>query len=211
MSYRALYLRRGWINENAPLNNGIGRFIPQLMRLTIKFCKERPTSQGVREFIECDIVKFAKENPHVALYLKPRRNRSPVIVAEYLNGERHWQSFHQYSRQEVKEWLDVVRNASGKEYQIQQKFEFTDNPSIQGMWNSFTNVDPQVALAKFPDSKLSHPRGAQISASELLIQLHEEQQSNSAIPQEENDVLQRSTQNDLLQQTDSYTSSTKPQ
>ena len=48
MSYRALYLRRGWINENAPLNNGIGRFIPQLMRLTIKFCKERPTSQGVR-------------------------------------------------------------------------------------------------------------------------------------------------------------------
>ena len=26
---------------------------------------------------------FAKENPHVALYLKPRRHRSPVFVAEY--------------------------------------------------------------------------------------------------------------------------------
>ena len=28
-------------------------------------------------------MQFAKENPHVALYLKPRRHRSPVIVAEY--------------------------------------------------------------------------------------------------------------------------------
>lgn len=36
-----------------------------------------------REFIEHDIVQFAKENPHAALYLKPRRNRSPVVVAEY--------------------------------------------------------------------------------------------------------------------------------
>ena len=35
-----------------------------------------------------------------------------------MNGERHWKSFHQYSREEVKEWLDVMRNASGKEYQV---------------------------------------------------------------------------------------------
>lgn len=172
MSYRALYLRRGWINENAPLNNGIGRFIPQLMRLTIKFCKERPTSQGVREFIEHDIVQFAKENPHAALYLKPRRNRSPVVVAEYLNGERHWKSIHQYTRNELKEWLDVLRNASGKEYQVQQKYEFTDNPSIQGMWNSFTNVDPSVATTQFPNHKLSIPRGEDVTATEILQKMY---------------------------------------
>ena len=35
-----------------------------------------------------------------------------------VNGERHWKSVHQYSRQELKEWLDVLRNASGKEYQV---------------------------------------------------------------------------------------------
>jgi len=179
MSYRALYLRRGWISENAPLNNGVGRFIPQLMRLTIKFCKERPTSQGVREYIEHDIVQFAKENPHVALYLKPRRHRSPVIVAEYLNGERHWKSFHHYSKEEVREWLDVMRNASGKEFQVQQKYEYTDNPSIQGMWNSFTNVDPSVALAKFPDTTLSIPRGANMSATDALMQEYEKQNSEN--------------------------------
>ena len=177
MSYRALYLRRGWINENAPLNNGVGRFIPQLMRLTVKFCKERPTSQGVREFIEEDIVQFARENPHVALYLKPRRNRSPVIVAEYLNGERHWKSFHCYTRQEVREWLDIMRNASGKEFQVQQKYEFTDNPSIQGMWNSFANLDPSIALAQFPEPKLSRPRGEDTSATDILKQAYKLQRS----------------------------------
>lgn len=57
MSYRALYLRRGWINENAPLNNGVGRFIPQLMRMTIKFCKERPTSQGIRYYYTITVLQ----------------------------------------------------------------------------------------------------------------------------------------------------------
>jgi hypothetical protein len=42
------------------------------------------------------------------------------------------------------------RTSSGKEYQLQTKYEFSENPSIQGMWNSFTNVDPEMATAKFP-------------------------------------------------------------
>ena len=79
----ALFLKTGLVNANAPLKNGLGRFIPQLMRITIKFCKESPKSQGVREFIEKDIVEFAKKNPGTAVYLKPRRHRAPVVVAEY--------------------------------------------------------------------------------------------------------------------------------
>ncbi len=83
MTSRYLFVKPGWIKANAPGNNGVGRFVPQLMRLTIKFCKERSTSEGVRHFIENDVVAFAQQNPHVALYLKPRRNRSPVLVAEF--------------------------------------------------------------------------------------------------------------------------------
>ena len=30
--------------------------------------------------------------------------RSPVLVAEFLNGERHWQSLHNYSCDEVISW-----------------------------------------------------------------------------------------------------------
>ena len=83
----ALFLKTGLINANAPLKNGLGRFIPQLMRITIKFCKESPHSTGVREFIEKDIVEFAKKNPGTAVYLKPRRHRTPVVVAEYRKFE----------------------------------------------------------------------------------------------------------------------------
>ena len=83
----ALFLKTGLINANAPLKNGLGRFIPQLMRITIKFCKESPHSTGVREFIKKDIVEFAKQNPGTAIYLKPRRHRTPVVVAEYRKFE----------------------------------------------------------------------------------------------------------------------------
>ena len=89
MSLEALILKEGFINANAPLKNGLGRFIPQLMRITIKFCKESPTSEGVREFIEKDIVKFAEQNPATAVYLKPRRHRAPVVVAEYRKKQTH--------------------------------------------------------------------------------------------------------------------------
>lgn len=36
-----------------------------------------------RDFIEQDLVDFAKQHPGVVVYLKPRRHRSPVIVGEY--------------------------------------------------------------------------------------------------------------------------------
>ncbi len=62
---------------------GLGRYVCQLKRITFKFCKSRHDSVGMRDFIEKDIVNFARENPSVVVYLKPRRHRSPLMVAEY--------------------------------------------------------------------------------------------------------------------------------
>lgn len=36
-----------------------------------------------RQFLENDLIDFAKDNPGVVVYVKPRRHRSPVIKAEY--------------------------------------------------------------------------------------------------------------------------------
>ena len=47
MTANALFLKHGWITANAPLRNGVGRFIPQLARVTIKFCKGHGDSNGV--------------------------------------------------------------------------------------------------------------------------------------------------------------------
>lgn len=175
MTLESLVLTEGFIKANAPLKNGLGRFIPQLMRVTIKFCKESPSSQGVREFIERDIVEFAKQNPGTAVYLKPRRRRGPVVVAEYLNGEKLWQSFHRLEYPAISEWMDYYRTHSGKNYLVQRKYEYTDHPSIQGMWHPFVNADPTIATANFPVDQLSKPFGLPKSASDHLVELFEQQ------------------------------------
>ena len=72
---------------------------------------------------------------------------SPVSV----NGEKHRMVINKCKRQEVKEWMDVFRNSSGKEYQVQLKYEHSDYPSIQGAWTPFTNMDPAMNLADMPD------------------------------------------------------------
>lgn len=37
----------------------------------------------IRDFIENHLVDFAKENPGIVVYVKPRRHRTPVLVGEY--------------------------------------------------------------------------------------------------------------------------------
>ena len=50
--------------------------------------------------------------------------------------------------------MDFYKNSSGKEYLVQTKYEYTENPSIQGAWHPFVNADPEIAVAKFPMVKM---------------------------------------------------------
>ena len=50
----------------------------------------------------------------------------------------------------VSQWIDYYKNHSGKNYLVQKKYEYTENPTIQGMWHPFVNVEPEIATAKFP-------------------------------------------------------------
>jgi len=188
MSGNILILKNQFINKNAPIANGIGRFIPQLMRLTIKFCKSDGSSNGVRQFIDQDIVNFAKENPSVVLYLKPRRHRSPVLVAEFLNGERHCQSINNYSCDEVSAWLDYYKNHSGREYSDQFKYHYTDHQSVQGMWNAHSHADPARASLVFP--RVASPKSVEPTATEVLQQIFHSQQEAASLPEAENAALE---------------------
>eukprot|EP00088_Acartia_fossae_P021964 TRINITY_DN23292_c0_g2_i1.p1 TRINITY_DN23292_c0_g2~~TRINITY_DN23292_c0_g2_i1.p1 ORF type:complete len:197 (+),score=14.82 TRINITY_DN23292_c0_g2_i1:49-639(+) len=184
MTSMGLLLKRTFINQNAPLNNGAGRFVPQLARLTIKFCKSHGSSQGVRRFIEEDIVQFAKNNPGTVIYLKPRRHRSPVLVAEYLNGEKHHQSLSNYGVNEVSSYVDFYRNQSGVEYSDQQKNTYSDHPSIQGYWNPHTHQEPGVNFLKYPVNKpaiLHQPSATEIVRNAFISQ----QEGNEFSPGEE--------------------------
>lgn len=104
MSYSQLFMKSGF--PRAPLQNGVGRYVCQLQRVTLKFCKNNGSSRGMRwvtkslnssqtstkfpnyrDFIEHQLLEFAKANPGVVVYVKPRRHRTAVMVGEYCKSK----------------------------------------------------------------------------------------------------------------------------
>lgn len=156
---------------SVPLQNGIGRYICQLKRVTLRFCKSSGSSRGVRDFIETELLNFAEVHPSTAVYLKPRRHKSPSFVAEYLNGEREVISCHNFTSQEMVKWLTLYTTRSGTPLMKYIKMWHTDCPSIQGVWSPFTNMDPELNTLQFPCEERSRPVYVEKSATESLLEI----------------------------------------
>nr|CAG4638798.1 EOG090X0FS9 [Cyclestheria hislopi] len=178
MSNSHLFLPSGFIR--APLQNGLGRYIPQLQRITFKFCKHFGGSRGVRDFIESDLLDFTKSNPATVVYVKPRRHRSPCMVAEYLNGEREYISCHNFTREEVLKWLEYLRTRSGIPVMRFRKYQHTDYPTIQGVWTPFTHQPPEFNTAEFPNEELSKPVMLPSTATDQLLEIFKSTQKQVA-------------------------------
>ncbi|XP_050535318.1 39S ribosomal protein L43, mitochondrial [Daktulosphaira vitifoliae] len=158
-----------------PLQNGIGRYICQLKRVTLRFCKSSGSSRGVRDFIESNLLRFAEDHSGTAVYLKPRRHKSPSFVAEYLNGEREVVSCHNFTAEQTLKWLNLYTTRSGIPLQRHLKMWHTDCPSIQGVWNPFTNRDPVLNVTDFPSKELSCPSNEEQSATDELLNMIKKQ------------------------------------
>lgn len=173
MSNNNLFLPAGF--PRVPLANGVGRWVCQLQRLTFKFCKSLACSRGMREYLEFDLVDFAKKNPGVVVYVKPRRHRAPNLTAEYLNGEKQIVSTTNFTHDEVKKWVTLMYTQSGREDMRFRKLWRTNHPSIQGPWNPFVNKHPELNIAQFPNEELSKPIFIEKTATEKLLEIFEEQ------------------------------------
>ncbi|XP_045781535.1 39S ribosomal protein L43, mitochondrial [Maniola jurtina] len=174
MSNSNLFMKSAFLR--APLQNGVGRYVCQLQRIVLKFCKSHGGSRGLRDFIEQDLVDFAKQNPSVVVYLKPRRHRSPVVVAEYLNGDKVWMSMHSKTHSEITKWIEVLRTQQGDISGARlRKYQYTDHPSIQGPWTPFTFKDPELNLAQLPDPKFGANNRLPMTATEKLRIMFEKQ------------------------------------
>ncbi|XP_077295889.1 mitochondrial ribosomal protein L43 [Arctopsyche grandis] len=161
MSNSNIFLQSGFLK--LPLQNGVGRYVCQLQRIVLKFCKNNGNSRGMRDFIQYNMVDFAREQPGVVVYAKPRRHRSPVIVAEYLDGTRKWMSCSNMSHEEVTRWVSTLVGAKSGETIRYRKLLSTAYPSIQGPWTPFTTL---------PKEHEKHPPSA---AYTKLIELAKEQ------------------------------------
>ncbi|CAI9732831.1 Hypothetical predicted protein [Octopus vulgaris] len=156
------------------LQNGIGRHICQLQRITLCFCKSHTGSNGMREYIEHHLLDFTRENPGIVVYLKPRRHRTARLQAEYLNG--YFESFntHNKDKDEISKWMELMRTRSGVQIKRIRKPWHTENPSIQGVWHSFANKSPSLNVTEFPDKELGKCFKSKMSATDYLLSLKEE-------------------------------------
>merc|ERR1712002_821113 len=159
------------------LHNGIGRYVCQLQRLTLKFCKSHAGSQGVRNFIEEDLLEFTHNHPGVVVYLKPRRHRTAILTAEYLNGNSVNLNLHMKPRHEVRQWVEQVRVRSGEDIAILVKPWHTFTPSIQGIWTPFTNKPSIENTYKFPSDNYVF-KELDTSATEEILQKMQKLKTN---------------------------------
>ncbi|KAK3094390.1 hypothetical protein FSP39_001121 [Pinctada imbricata] len=148
--------------------NGIGRYVCQMQRVTLKFCKTWGGSRGMRDFIENHLLDFVRANPGVVVYLKPRRHRNAVIAAQYLNGRSESVDCNNMDKDEICKWMEFQRTRSGEQIIRFRKPWHTDTPSVQGIWHPFLNKDPSVNLRTFPDKTLSEYNDPEMSATEKL-------------------------------------------
>lgn len=136
------------------LQNGVGRYVCQLQRLTFQFNKTSMGSHGVRDYVEQDIVDFAKKHPQIVLYVTPHKKYSePKIVAEFLNGTVRKIPLLNKAREDIQSEVELLKNQSGRDIIKMRKWWHTDNPSIQGMWHPFTNKSTDLNLVEFPMEK----------------------------------------------------------
>lgn len=121
------------------LHNGLGRYVQQLQRLSLSLSRDAPPSRGAREFVEREVIDFARRNPGVVIYVNPRPCNVPKIVAEYLNGAVREENVNSKSVEEIKTLVQKLADQSGLDVIRIRKPFHTDNPSIQGQWHPFTN------------------------------------------------------------------------
>ncbi|XP_061169996.1 large ribosomal subunit protein mL43-like [Saccostrea echinata] len=153
--------------------NGVGRYVCQLMRITFRFCKHRSDCRGMRDFVENYLVDFARKYPNIVVYVKPTRHRGANIRADYLNGNSHKTDVRNMNMEEICKWVEVARTRSGVDIVKRTKPFHTHNPSIQGVWHPFLFKDPAVNLKTFPDPNYGRVSVKQMTATERVLQLAE--------------------------------------
>ncbi|KAK0044547.1 39S ribosomal protein L43 mitochondrial [Biomphalaria pfeifferi] len=151
------------------LQNGVGRYVCQLQRITLRFCKSHGASRHMRDFIENHLLGFSQKNPGVAVYLQPRRHRAPSIVAEYLNGYREVLFMSDKQPSEICKWTEHLRTRSGVQIVKMINNIHTETPSTQGIWHPFMFRDTELAVTKFPNKKLSSVLKTGKTATDIIL------------------------------------------
>ena len=102
---------------------------------------------------------------------------------DQVNGSRQSMDVNQYTRERVSNWLELFRTRKGDNFVKLLKKQRTHNPSIQGVWTPFTNLEAELAVESFPSPRYSTPAVNEKSATERILELYKKAQDEALAKQ----------------------------
>lgn len=79
------------------------------------------------------------------------------------------------SKDEITQWIGLMKGRSGVEIKRLRKEWHTDSPSIQGAWHPFMFKNTEVNVMDIRDKKLSEYVSPYKSATQKLLEMQEAQ------------------------------------
>jgi len=173
----------------APQYNGwAGRAIPQLHRLTIRFCKQNEASAGVRQWIDKELLEFAKKNPSCAIYVIPGRQCVPTLRGEYANNRIVHVNAKGLILKQVCRHINDLRSRSGEPIVKFVSAQTAECKSMQGEWSPVLWQDSRqnAAYPNLPQPEFSTYRTGKMSATEYILAHSVENPDFDRVESEEN-------------------------
>ncbi|WAR21511.1 RM43-like protein [Mya arenaria] len=181
------------------MQNGVGRHVCQLQRVTLSLCKSSTGSATARRFVEEDLLDFTRGNPGVVFYIKPRRHKKPLLTAEYLNGYKEQIEVSRCSKDEIAQWVGLMKGRSGTQIMKLRKEWHTDTPSIQGTWHPFMFKETARNVTDMKDKGLSDCVPLYKSATERILEMYKDQQHQQVGTAGEQSTLHGAVDGDSVQ------------
>lgn len=88
-----------------------------------------------------------------------------------MNGQQQTLDVHEFTREKLNRWIEFMRTRKGDHLVRLLKKQQTYNPSVQGVWNPFTNKKSEIAIENFPSQRLNQPLVREPTATEKILEL----------------------------------------
>ncbi|CAI4229988.1 unnamed protein product [Auanema sp. JU1783] len=152
-----------------PSHNGVSKYIPQLHRITFRFCKQSESSVGMRNFLENRAVALGETEPSVVIYAQPVRNSNPTIRAEYANGRVIQINAKNLSASQIEKDINLLYSRSGEPVVKLESRQSALVPSVQGEWTPVTWISSKLNVAEFPSTDFGDKKTCKVSASDYVL------------------------------------------
>ncbi|VDO41629.1 unnamed protein product [Onchocerca flexuosa] len=172
----AMQLNYGWRMSGypcTPLNNAVTKYIPQLHRITVRFCRKNECSSGIRHFIGSGLLS------HLSIMIFISRQNIPVVRAEYGNGRIIQIVLKNFDVEQVERHFNLLRTRSGLPVVDLISRQSAQVSSVQGMWNPMLNISSELNISELSEKKFSRHRTAEPSATEYISSLVDENINDS--------------------------------